>query len=662
VRKVLLFFSIVLISVNITYSQKKVIRAVVLKDFPPLYSLDKNGNPIGFAIDVLKNVSDKAGYNIQYLIVENWADALNAIRKGNADLIPGIGISVARKAEFDFSEKIEVIPVSCFVRKKDFHITSFKELQGHRIAVITKSAAYTKLKRDKTLNLIELPNIDSAILKLLAGDADALIFSEPVLLKKLRLTGLTNEIKVIDKPIINLKRGFLYKKNSKLLSVFDPFIRKYTGSKEYLYSYKRWYGTPDPFWTINRILIFLSSFLVLIIISIIIWRTISINSLNKKLLNTINIKDKAEKILQLRNEELSATTEELLDSQNELLKINNEKDTLLKEIHHRVKNNMQIISGLLELQSFYINNDEAQEIFRESQNRILSMAQVHEMLYKFENLAAINFTTYLENLINHIRDSYNLNDRISFKINSVVKNINIDIAVPCALLINELLSNIIKHAFDEGQNGVVNISFQLKGDSYFLEVTDNGKGIGKVDLQGEQKTLGLSLIQSLVSQLNGEMAIINESGTKVLVSFSEKINESPQFLAESIDKDSKGLNKKVILIVEDEVITATFLKRVLEDNDDYQVYNVSSGEEVFSFFKEITPDLIIMDIMLKGAFNGIEITKKINENYNVPVIYSTANSDSDILSSAQRTQPMGFLTKPIRRSEFVRLVSKTLKV
>lgn len=166
-----------------TYKTKKV-TAVVLNDFPPLYLLDDSGKPAGFAIDILARVAEKADFQVHYLIVENWAAAMEAVRTGEADFIPGIGISETRSAEFLFSDEIETIPVSCFVRSQNYSIDSLTVLNNKRVAVIEKSAAETKLKHRSDIKLVTFPNIDTALIQLLSGDVDAFVFPEPVLWKK----------------------------------------------------------------------------------------------------------------------------------------------------------------------------------------------------------------------------------------------------------------------------------------------------------------------------------------------------------------------------------------------------------------------------------------------------------------------------------------------
>lgn len=199
-----------------------------------------------------------------------------------------------------------------------------------------------------------------------------------------------------------------------------------------------------------------------------------------------------------------------------------EKEILLKEIHHRVKNNLQIISSLLSLQSSYIRNKEAFEVFKESQNRVKTMAIIHEKLYQSEDFTGINLEEYIQNLLSSIYSSYGITENM-IQLNANTDNIflDIDTCIPCGLIINELVTNAIKHAFPDGRKGRIDIDFYKKNGTYVLMVKDNGVGLpADLDLQ-HTKTLGLRLISSLVSQLEGDFEVTREGGTQVKISFKD---------------------------------------------------------------------------------------------------------------------------------------------
>jgi PAS domain S-box-containing protein len=214
-----------------------------------------------------------------------------------------------------------------------------------------------------------------------------------------------------------------------------------------------------------------------------------------------------------------------------------QKEILLQEIHHRVKNNLQIISSLLNLQESYVEDDEAVNVLRESQNRVISMAMIHEMLYDSEDLSTINFLGYIENLIYDLLNSYRINStNVKLHLNIDEIHLNIETAVPCGLIISELVSNSLKYAFpkqsddelDQGniiqKEGNLYVSFHYNNeDQLELVIADDGVGLPEdFDFQ-KTDTLGLRLVSSLVGQLDGTIEIDLSRGTKFIIKFKELV-------------------------------------------------------------------------------------------------------------------------------------------
>ncbi|MGE5861322.1 MAG: sensor histidine kinase [Ignavibacteria bacterium] len=192
-----------------------------------------------------------------------------------------------------------------------------------------------------------------------------------------------------------------------------------------------------------------------------------------------------------------------------------EKEVLLKEVHHRVKNNLQIISSLLNLQSNYIEDKEALEVFKESQNRIKSMALIHEKLYQSGNLSQINIRDYIRDLSAKLFSSYR-HDSKNIKLNLNVEEIllEVDKCIAVGLILNELISNSLKHAFANRAGGELNIDLFRTGNELIIITTDNGIGFPEdFDFQNTE-TLGLQLVFSLIDQHNGTIEYDNKNGTK----------------------------------------------------------------------------------------------------------------------------------------------------
>lgn len=198
-----------------------------------------------------------------------------------------------------------------------------------------------------------------------------------------------------------------------------------------------------------------------------------------------------------------------------------EKGLLLREIHHRVKNNLQIIISLFNLQSHYINDKKAFDALKEGQDRIKSMALIHERFYQNDGLSRIDFDDYIHRLVENLVMSFNVQpERITPFIEAEKISLDIDTAVPCGLIINELVSNTLKHAFNENEKGELHITFKRISDKTLqLRVSDNGKGVPDGFEFEEVDTLGMQLINALTSQLDGKMTLLKGKGTTFVLEF-----------------------------------------------------------------------------------------------------------------------------------------------
>lgn len=198
-----------------------------------------------------------------------------------------------------------------------------------------------------------------------------------------------------------------------------------------------------------------------------------------------------------------------------------EKEILLAEIHHRVKNNLAVISGLLQMQIWEADNEFAAVALQESQLRVQSIALVHEKLYQSESLSYIRFDKYIQELLQAVSSTYLSHDsdiKIITDLESVVLNINQ--AIPCSLLLNELVSNALKHAFGEQRKGCIEISMTQSENQVVLKVKDDGKGFPGT--KGDSKSMGMSLVDTLCKQIDGQLEFKNNSGAIVTVKFKRE--------------------------------------------------------------------------------------------------------------------------------------------
>lgn len=215
-----------------------------------------------------------------------------------------------------------------------------------------------------------------------------------------------------------------------------------------------------------------------------------------------------------------------------------EKQVLLEEIHHRVKNNLAIISGFLQLQAFEIDDEKTKEVLNDSQLRIQSIAIVHEMLYQSEDFIDLSFETYVKRLINTMENTLPLeHQHINIEIETADVTMDINQAIPCAILINELITNSFKHAFQEKESGTIWITMQESDNRVFIEVKDDGVGLPEEFSIEEQSSVGMNLIFTLTEQLNGSLEVANGEGGCFRINFEKSNNLSDSILQQMSEEE-----------------------------------------------------------------------------------------------------------------------------
>jgi len=194
--------------------------------------------------------------------------------------------------------------------------------------------------------------------------------------------------------------------------------------------------------------------------------------------------------------------------------------TLLKEVHHRVKNNLQIISSLLHLRSLQDANPAVTRVLQECQARVRSIALIHEKLYRSPVYGKLNFADYIGDFVAELIRTYQISaEKIKVKTHLEPTHLGMDTVLPCALILHELVSNVFLHAFPDGEFGEVNIELGTDQGRFVLTVRDNG--VGMSDLRQASSSLGLTLVRDLVTQLRGQLEVEVSGGTRVRVTFSE---------------------------------------------------------------------------------------------------------------------------------------------
>ncbi|WP_207420187.1 histidine kinase dimerization/phosphoacceptor domain -containing protein [Desertivirga brevis] len=240
------------------------------------------------------------------------------------------------------------------------------------------------------------------------------------------------------------------------------------------------------------------------------------------------LKQKSTKLLEGKQEEINRKNEslrQLLEEKESLLhnkdELLEEKRWLLKEVHHRVKNNLQIVMSLLNSQAAYLDDDKALTAISDSQHRVQAMSLIHHKLYQSDKMGTIAMDEYLKELVNNLSDSYSLHDRIRFQLDIAPIEMDVAVAVPLGLLINEAVTNCLKYAFPEHKEGVVYLSLiELSRTQYQLTIADNGIGVMDTSDLLPGRSLGMKLMKGLSKQLGGSLTLDNTEGLKINVLFT----------------------------------------------------------------------------------------------------------------------------------------------
>lgn len=198
-----------------------------------------------------------------------------------------------------------------------------------------------------------------------------------------------------------------------------------------------------------------------------------------------------------------------------------EKELLLMEVHHRVKNNLQVVSSLLNLQAQDLHDPQMIRVFEECQGRVRSLALIHEQLYRSQDLSRIDFAAYVQELVEHLAQGMGGGAaRVSFRFDLQPFPLPLDLAIPCGMIVNELVSNSLKHAFPAGRSGNVRIVFRGDVAGYDLMVADDGVGLPKGLLEGKPRTLGWKVVQALIRQVRGRLEVTSAEGAVFAIHFA----------------------------------------------------------------------------------------------------------------------------------------------
>jgi two-component sensor histidine kinase len=235
-------------------------------------------------------------------------------------------------------------------------------------------------------------------------------------------------------------------------------------------------------------------------------------------------------VLLYRQALLRKKNDGIINQQNDQLQhLAREKEWLLQEVHHRVKNNLHTVIGLLESQAAYLEDDalKANEI---SKHRIYAMSLIHQQLYKAAHIKTIDMSVYLPELLDYLRESFGIARTIRFQLAIERLKLGVSQALPIGLIVNEAVTNAIRYAFPPGRSGTISVSMHQANDKISLDIADDGVGIDPVVINAESTSLGMKLMNGLTEDIDGEIRFTNENGTKITIVFNlDPFNECATF-------------------------------------------------------------------------------------------------------------------------------------
>jgi diguanylate cyclase (GGDEF)-like protein/PAS domain S-box-containing protein len=307
--------------------------AAVPANWPPQYSLDEDGNPTGFAIDVLNHLAKELNLTVRYKVAPNFVEAIRLLEAGEADLIPNSGIVSERKSNNLFTPPVETFRIVAFIREGDVVPTLISALHQKKVGVVERNVGLFLMRDRRDVELEIYPTGEKALLGLLSGAVDAVVYPDTVFQALARNIGVEDQIRITGTALKEIPRGLRFRNDrSDLHVLFSAAVASFVNSPDYKKIYKRWYGAPDPFWTTKRVFGGMLAILVILTVAFLVWRYFTLSSFNNRLrlskLQLINLNETLETRVRNRTRELSEEVEERKRSQRDLETFFNQSQSL----------------------------------------------------------------------------------------------------------------------------------------------------------------------------------------------------------------------------------------------------------------------------------------------------------------------------------------------
>jgi two-component sensor histidine kinase len=485
------------------------IRVVCDEDYPPFAFRDPEGRLVGIVVDQWRAWERITGTKIE-LSGLPWAAAIAFFEAGGADVLDTVFETPSRRERYDFTDAYASIEVPVFIHKAISGITSVEDLRGLKVGVKDGDAAIGQLVDRGVSELSLYSSYEEIVDAAVRLDLRVFCVDKPPALYWLFKRGAAEDFRIAFSLDEGAFRRAVRKGRRGLLAAVESGFSA-LGRSELAAIDRKWLGS-EIGRSVDRRLLAISGAAALGIILILAGLSWTLRRRVAAATSELH-----EKVLLLESGESRIRTSL------------REKEILLKEIHHRVKNNLQIISSLIHLQSYALRDEADRGLFRETQQRIRAMAQLHEMLYRSPDLASIDAAEYLKAVVDGLAAG---SGRRGPELSCESYRLALDEAVPLGLIANELVSNALKHAYAAtmlagGEPGSIELEFAHRGSELCLEVRDEGVGLPAGFDPLASTSMGFTLVRSLAEQLEGSLSIGGPPGLSVLLRFPERAPREP---------------------------------------------------------------------------------------------------------------------------------------
>jgi len=486
------------ISIGLPDSRVKADRIVVVCDnnYPPYAFARADGQLEGIVPDLWAAWSRATGLKVEVRGLP-WSEALAAFDSGKADVLDTVFRTEAREGRYDFTPAYARLDVLVFTHRSISGIASPEDLRGFRIAAKEGDSVIDTLRAKGVTDILALPDYESIVREASARNVRIFTIDGPPALYLLYKYGIDAEFKIAFKLGEGAFHRAVRKGDAPMLALVNSGFRALSDLEMKAIN-DRWLGSDITRAFDIRVVALIAggvSLVVGLLLALAWTLRRRVSAATNQLREKIALLEESER----RNKASIA-----------------EKEVLLKEVHHRVKNNMQVISSLIQLQSYGIRDEADQLLLLETQERIRAMAQLHELLYRSRDLSSIDAAEYIGAVVNELAEGHGF---VGLEYESKSAMLGLDASVPLGLIANELVINSIKYAYPETREGPIRVSLSVEGAEVVLGVRDEGRGLPSNLDPATCPSMGLTLVRSLADQLKGRLIWLSGPGFGVELRF-----------------------------------------------------------------------------------------------------------------------------------------------